>query len=265
MATQRRVGRLLVHEYGDPAQPVLLVLHGITDSGRCWSDLVDRLGSSYRIVAPDALGHGASDRFTAEELAADFMEEMYAATVTVLEDIGPALVLGHSMGGGLAAGLAARLPDLVRAAVLEDPAWWDQPPWGDEEIVLRERVEWARAVTADPQGAIAQCRAEHPDWPESEFGPWAQGKADVDEAFLLSGVAVLSTPWREIAAGIRPPTLVMTGDHEVILDRALLAEVARLNPGLELEVVDGAAHCVRRDRGDAFHAVLDPWLAAHAG
>ena len=57
---------------------------------------------------------------------------------------------------------------------------------------------------------------------------------------------------------------MVTGDHEVILDRAMLDEVARLNPGLEVEVIDGAAHCVRRDRGDAFHAVVDPWLAAHA-
>ena len=58
---------------------------------------------------------------------------------------------------------------------------------------------------------------------------------------------------------------MISGDHEVILDGTMLAEVARLNPGLELEVIAGAAHCVRRDRGDAFHAVLDPWLAAHAG
>lgn len=53
-----RSGPLAVHEYGDPDGPVLLLLHGITDSGRCFADAVERLGSSYRIVAPDALGHG---------------------------------------------------------------------------------------------------------------------------------------------------------------------------------------------------------------
>ena len=254
-----------MHEYGDPAKPVLLVLHGLTDSGQCWTDLVDRLGSSYRIVAPDALAHGGSERFTAEELASDDpIEEMYSATEKLVEDLGQALVLGHSMGGAMAAALAARRPDLVRAVVVEDPAWLDEPPWGDDETVTRQRVDWTRSTTADPHGAIAQCRAEHPDWPESEFGPWAQAKADVDETFLLSGVMVLETPWREIAADIKPPTLVVTGDHEVLLHDGLLAEVARLNPRFEVKVIDGAAHCVRRDRGDAFHAVLDPWLAAHA-
>ncbi len=89
-----------MHEYGDPDAPVLLVLHGITDSGQCWSDLVERLGSTYRIVAPDALGHGASDRFSAEELKSEHPPEaMYDAAAQVLREVGPALVLGHSMGG----------------------------------------------------------------------------------------------------------------------------------------------------------------------
>jgi pimeloyl-ACP methyl ester carboxylesterase len=266
MGSQRRVGRLLVHEYGDPGGPVLLLLHGLVDSGQCFPDLVTRLGSTYRIVAPDALAHGGSDRFTAEELAsADPIEAMYDATGAVLEDIGPALVLGHSMGGAMAAALASRRPDLVRAVVMEDPAWLDESPWGDDEAVSRQSLALTRFATADPDGAIAQCRAENPTWPESEFGPWAQAKAEVDETFLRSGVAVLRTPWRDIATAIETPAMVVTGDREVLLDDALLAEVGRLNPRFDVRVVEGAAHCVRRDRGDAFHAIVDPWLAAHAG
>jgi pimeloyl-ACP methyl ester carboxylesterase len=256
-----------VHEYGDPGQPVLLLLHGLTDSGQCFPDLVTRLGSSYRIVAPDALAHGGSDRFTADELAADDpIKAMYAATEAVLEDIGPALVVGHSMGGAMAATLAARRADLVRAVVMEDPAWLDRTPWGDEDETTHQSQELARFATADPEGAIAQCRAENPTWPESEFGPWAQAKADVDEAFLPSAIAVLTTPWRDIAAAIKTPAMVLTGDDDgVVLKEAVLAEVARLNPRFDLKVVDGAGHCVRRDRGDDFHALVDPWLAGHAG
>lgn len=261
----RRLGPLAVHEYGDPARPVLLVLHGLTDSGRCWVDLVERLGATYRIVAPDALGHGESDRFTPEQLESpDPIEHMYRATETLLEDVGPALVMGHSMGGGLAAALAVRRPDLVRTVVLEDPAWLDESRWGDEAEVTRQRVEEAQSASIDPESAIAQCRVEHPLWPESELGPWAQAKADADLAFLGTGLALLGTPWRELAAAVPPPAMVVTGDGQVVLDAAILAEVERLNPELEIRVVEGAAHCVRRDRGDAFHAVVDPWLAARA-
>jgi lipase len=261
----RRSGPLAVHEYGDPTRPVLLVLHGITDSGPCWADLVERLGSSYRIVAPDSLGHGASERFTPEQLRSEHpAEHMYAPLEDLLGELGPCLVLGHSMGGGLGAALTARRPDLVRAAVLEDPAWSDRSAWGDEEEVTRKRVADAQAVAADPETAIAQCRAEHPAWPESELRPWAQAKADSDLDLLATGSARVGTPWREVVAAITPPTLVVTGDGEVILRPPLLDEVARLNPALEVAVVPGADHCVRRDRGDAFHAVVDPWLAAHA-
>ncbi len=83
--------------------------------------------------------------------------------------------------------------------------------------MARQSRGLARFVTTDPEGAIARCRAENPTWPESEFGPWAQAKADVDEAFLRSAIAVLGTPWRDIAAAIEPPAMVVTGDQEVVL------------------------------------------------
>lgn len=269
MASQRRSGRLIVHEYGDPEAPVLLLLHGITDSGQCWSDLVDRLGSAYRIVAPDALGHGASDRFAPEELAsADPMEPMYAATAHLLREVsspGGVLVAGHSMGGGLAAALAAREPDLVRAVVLEDPAWIDARPRDEADERTRQRMAGAEQTAAGPEAAITKCRQEHPSWPVSELPPWAAAKADVDQAFLRTGRVLVATPWREIASAVRPPTLVVTGDHEVILHGGVLREIAGLgNPALELHVVTDAAHCVRRDQGDAFHATVDPWLAERA-
>ena len=255
-----------MHEYGDPTKPTLLALHGLTDSGPCWADLVERLGSSYRIVAPDALGHGESDRFTPEQLASDDpIEPMYESLETLLAELGPSLLIGHSMGAALGGALAARRPDLVRAAVLEDPGWMDELPWGDPEEVTAERVADARFARDDADAAIEQCRAEHPTWPESELRPWAQAKADADEDFLRAGVALLRTPWREIVSAIRPPTLVVTGDREVILNPVTRGEIAELNPALDVRVVEGAAHCVRRDRGDAFHAVVDPWLAERAG
>ncbi len=154
--TTSLVGRLAVHEYGDQSGPVLVVLHGITDSGECWADLVDRLGSTYRIVAPDALGHGSSERFTADELASDHPPEaMYEAAAAVLREVGPALVLGHSMGGRTAAALAAREPTLVRAVVLEDPAWFDTSPWeSSDEEATRQRVADTMAAAADTAAAV---------------------------------------------------------------------------------------------------------------
>lgn len=238
---------------------MLLVLHGITDSGECWADLVERLGSTYRIVAPDALAHGQSERLTPEQLSAeDPTELLYDAAEALLEEVGPALVMGHSMGGGLAAALTARRPELVCAAVLEDPVWLEPR---EQTGVRTQLVAFIEAMAADEEIALARCRADNPTWPESEYAPWARAKAAVQPEFVRSGAGVLRTPWRAIAAAIRTPTLVITGDREVILGEQTLSEIAALgNPALEVHVVAGAGHGIRREQGDAFHRLVDPWL-----
>jgi len=54
---------LRVHELGRADGPTLVLLHGLSDSGLCWPDAVRRWRHDYRIVAPDARGHGESPRF----------------------------------------------------------------------------------------------------------------------------------------------------------------------------------------------------------
>jgi pimeloyl-ACP methyl ester carboxylesterase len=103
----------------------------------------------------------------------------------------------------------------------------------------------------------------HPTWPKVEFEPWAEAKRETDAAFLALGRRVLSMrdPWPVLAERIRRPTLVVTGTDDTIVSRSRPAIEALRNPAIEIVVVDGAGHCVRRDRGDAFHAVVDPWIA----
>ena len=165
------------------------------------------------------------------------------------------------MGGALGGALAARRPDLVRAAVLEDPGWMDELPWGDPEEVTAERVADAQFASDDADAAIDQCRAEHPTWPESELRPVGAGQGRRRRGLPPRRRRPAPGPVARDRSAIRPPTLVVTGDREVILNPVTRAEIAELNPSLQVHVVEGAAHCVRRDRGDAFHAVVDPWLA----
>ena len=262
---------LTVHELGDAeAAGTLVLLHGLTDSGLCWPDAVRRWGPSYRLFAVDFRGHGTSPRFTRAQLEADPGDVLLADTVGLVEDVveltgSPVVLVGHSMGAGLAGAAAALRPDLVRAAVLEEPAWGIRRDEAEVQRLALERTAWVQEFRDDLSAAMAKGRVENPTWPVAELDPWARAKQQTDSAFLAHGVAWPSTPWDEFARRIAVPTLVVTGDRDVIVDERTRADIAALaNPHLEVAVVPGAGHCVRRDRGEEFHALVDPWLAKAA-
>jgi pimeloyl-ACP methyl ester carboxylesterase len=108
--------RLSYVDFGGPGRP-LLALHGHLEQGLMWADLAAALAPQWRVIAPDQRGHGASDR------TADYTREGYVADLVALLDhldLGPIVVLGHSLGGVNAYQLAARHPELVSALIVED-------------------------------------------------------------------------------------------------------------------------------------------------
>jgi len=94
---ERPWGRQRVWEAGD-GEP-LLAVHGLGGSGRYWQGLADRVGHRYRLIAPDLAGFGSSDK---PDIAYDrdaHLADLGAATPAD----GPVAVVGHSLGGVLAA------------------------------------------------------------------------------------------------------------------------------------------------------------------
>jgi pimeloyl-ACP methyl ester carboxylesterase len=175
----------------------------------------------------------------------------------------PALV-GLSMGGGTAAAVAGTRPDLVRAVVLEDPVLGGGRFSDELAAELAERrVQEKQAALDDPEATLEEGRREHPTWPESEYGPWRDAKLQTDVDVLRDWTTTVLTPWPDVVTAVAVPALVVLGSEGIwsAEDRDRLRQVG--NPKLDIEVVEGAEHCVRRDRPDAFHAVVDPWIAKH--
>ncbi|MEM9621642.1 MAG: alpha/beta hydrolase [Pseudomonadota bacterium] len=140
-----------------PNQPLMLCLHGRFGRGETWLDLMGRYADRFRIVAPDQRGHGFSakprGKYTSEELAQD------AAALLAHLDSGPALVIGHSMGGRIAGYLAALYPHLVSALVI-----LDQTATGPEvaSSLSLDSLPPADAFTADwPLPFSSQAQARH--------------------------------------------------------------------------------------------------------
>ena len=113
--------RLHYYRTGHSDKPAVVLLHGITDSGLCWTPVAHALESDYDVIMVDARGHGKSDAPPSGYATAD-----HAADILGLLDAlaleRPSL-LGHSMGASNAAAAAASAPGRVSCLVLEDPPW----------------------------------------------------------------------------------------------------------------------------------------------
>lgn len=264
---------LTLHRFGRSGEsaPTLLLMHGLTDSGRCWPDAVRRWKKAYRVLAWDARGHGGSERFTKSELAAGIGETMYADAVDLLETlaaegISRPILVGHSMGGGTAAAVGWHRPDLVRALVLEDPALGvhdDYAKGSGPREQAKERVAGDQDIRRKPKRALKRQKRDAPSWPSSEYAPWLDAKLETDTRMLADPVITVATPRLKVASKISVPTLVVTGARAGVVRGEYLTALRDLqNPCLSFEVVKKAGHCVRRDRADGFHAVVDPWLEA---
>lgn len=267
------VAGLNLDDWGGPdGAPALLLLHGLTDSGEGWADAVRRWTPSYRVLAWDARGHGVSPRFTPEQLDSGVAETMVADAIAVLEKLAsdglrePVLV-GHSMGGGTAGVVAGLRPDLVSAVVLEDPALGSDPAETpeDRQRAGQERVRDAQLWREDPEGALAKGMVENPDWPKTEYAGWARSKGQTDLDMLATGQARVLRPWADVAAAIEAPALLVAADDPYLWGDAALDELKAIgNPHVEIHRIPGSGHCVRRSRTENFHALVDPWITAHA-
>lgn len=248
----------------------IVAFHGVSDNGASLADIATRWGEQWRVVLVDSLGHGLSPRFSPQQLQAPFQSALQAAAETVRVEAsqsvdGQVVLFGHSMGGAIAAGVAAAHPQLVRAVVLEDPALLTPTQARSYKENAGELVGALEQMSADQSGAIANlllAKQAYRNWPLSEYGPWAQAKTQVDRDFIATGVVGLAG--REIIKELQVPTLVLTGDGpDVLLGQAGLENLATYaNPHLHTALISGATHCVRRDKSEKFQQAVNSFLTA---
>jgi pimeloyl-ACP methyl ester carboxylesterase len=239
------------------SRPVLVLQHGFSDNGLCWAPVAKALAAAgaaadYDILMPDARGHGRSARVTPGEAidqAADLAGLLRALGVS------RAVVAGHSMGAQIAAELAARFPELVTAIVLEDPPWFAPrlAPAPGAKVEEWPVAVWLRTLRdKSVEEIMADCRLEHPTWPEAYVRPWCQGKKDLDPNF--KPMAGEPSHWETIVPAIRCPALLITADpgEGGIVTPEIARQVQALNPNFKVINFPGVGHHIRFARHDAY-------------
>lgn len=268
-------GRLSYVDEGD-GPPVVLV-HGTPTWSFLWRGLITRLaGAGYRVIAPDHLGFGLSDKPAGAAYTPADHARRLRALLDALDVRGATLVL-HDFGGPI--GLAAMLdrpgmlggPDAITGLVLLNTWGWGLT--GDRRLAVVGRLgasalgrvlclrynaepRWLiPAVFADRRrltpAAHRQYIAPFPD-PDSREGPWALAQA------LLGASAWYDGLWERLQvrseALARVPALLVWGMRDPVFGPAYLSRWRGLLPHAQAAEVADSGHFVQEEAPDVLAA-----------
>jgi len=255
--------------------PVLLLVHGIGDSSESWLPVMAALARHHTVIAPDLLGHGASDK-----PRADYAVAAYANGMRDLLDVlgfDTATLVGHSLGGGVAAQFAYQFPErcerlvlvasggagrdvspLLRLAsapladVFLAPLRWPlaQPLVRTALAVLgrldddlgRDRAHVSRILAGLPDGAA---RAVFTRTLRSVVDWRGQVVTLLDRCYLVDAV----------------PALVVWGDRDGVIPVHHGRQAHEALPASRLEIFAGAGHFPHHDDPDRFVALMRRFVA----
>ena len=262
MAFYRSRGLDLHYEVAG-AGPAVLLVHGFTNFAFVWAPQIAALAySGYRVIVPDLAGHGLSAPVNEDTGVATLAGDM-VALLDVL-GIDRAAVCGLSLGGMVAQQMAVDHPRRVAAMVVADSRADNN---GMQPAVERWIAEFEGP--GGPQGRLAKT---YPLLLNDAFRASASGQATFDLwRLVLSQVAgqSLASIARgmlgfDITAGlpaVDTPTLVISGEQDLLIPPALSRRSAELIRGARFEVIPGAGHISSLDSAAAFNQLLLTFLA----
>ncbi|MBT8085539.1 MAG: alpha/beta hydrolase [Woeseia sp.] len=140
-----------IHEWGETSQPTIIMLHGWGDCGGSFQFTVDALQGDWHVIAPDWRGFGDTSHNDGSYWFPDYLADLDALLDT-LDVTGPCRLVGHSMGGNVAALFAGAFPERVAAFV--NVEGFGLPDSDPEHAPTRLR-KWLEAV---------RTRREHPGY-----------------------------------------------------------------------------------------------------
>ncbi|MEX2241993.1 MAG: 3-oxoadipate enol-lactonase [Burkholderiales bacterium] len=248
--------------HGKEGAPWLVLSHSLACSVRMWDPQIAALKASYRILAHDTRGHGASEApegaYTLEMLADDLKALLDALGVKSPH------YCGLSMGGMIGQTFALKYPGVFKTLILADTtsrypaeAW---PLWQGRIKIAEEKgmaplvqptlerwfTEAFRKSNPEPVAAIARLIASTP----------VAGYAGCCHAIPKIN---LTARLKEIKA----PILVICGDQDPGTPPAMSKEIHDNAPGSRLVMIAQAAHLSNLEQPPAFTRAMREFLAAH--
>jgi len=254
----------------------ILLLHGIAGSSDTWRSLIGPLSSSYRVVAPDLLGHGNSTKPRSDYslgalsvLVRDVLDEL---------GIGRATLVGHSLGGGISMQFVYQHPEYVRRLVLINSGGLGPDVGMPLRLASLPGAELVLPIIADRRLLAPGDRI----WPvlrrlgiESARGEelWRHYKSLSDgptrQAFLRTLRAVVDHRGQAVSALNRLnsrtdfPVMAIWGDRDNLIPVEHAYAAQRVRPDVRLEVLTDVGHFPHAERPIEVAALIDDFMTAH--
>ena len=200
--------------------PHLVLLHGLAGSQAWWQRNLPALSRSFRVTAIELPGFGSS-----HPDARLILDEVPAQLDALLEELGieRAHVIGHSMGGLVAGGLAAEHPQRVDRLVLVDAGFLSlDQSWRHRITGPLRTLPWT-SPTILPVLLRDAVRS----------GPMRMARATVE---------LLRKDWRHKLPAISAPTLVLWGEHDHVCSPRIGEQIVAAVPDARMVVIAGAGH-----------------------
>ncbi|QNK79967.1 alpha/beta fold hydrolase [Nakamurella sp. PAMC28650] len=266
--------------------PPVLMIHGLISDRGTWNVEIAALAGQHRVIAPDLFGHGASVGSDPKHpaLPNDYSLGGHAAALRdLLDELGlrRVVVVGHSLGGGIAMELAYLFPERVSALVLVSsgglgselsPALRAATLPGSEWVLPLIGSDWARYCG---NTALSVMQWIGLPWVSaSTTAAWA-GMATFSDAlkrsaFLATTRSMIGLKGQTISALPRlkqladRPILVIWGGRDRLIPAAHAEAVKELLPHSTIEIFARAGHFPHLDEPDRFHRVLSKFLGRAA-
>lgn len=250
--------------------PALVILHGLTGSHAEFLHLVPELARQAYVYILDLRGHGLSGRRRGAYQIADYERDVAAFLQQVVGQ--PAVVAGHSLGGIVAAWLAAHRPDLVRALFLAEPGFYivQMPRFGRSVFYpyfagLRDYLQGYHANGASLENMIAYVGQtpvdEGRNWLDVAGPEPVRARAvqlhQLDPAVLepvLAGTLLNGAEPDSLLAQIRCPAHLLTAQVALTLQDVDRAKAHMRH--CTHTVVENAGHDIHLDQSEAFNQEL---------
>ncbi|QRK07319.1 alpha/beta fold hydrolase [Archangium violaceum] len=249
-------------EFGS-GRPVIL-LHGISNSGRAWGpQIVPLADAGFRVIVPDHAGHGASGPVNRPWGIQDFTADVVALLAHL--DIGNADVVGLSLGGMVALQLALERPELVGRLVVANSFDTTATPgfrsmaegWAgmfrsEEGPVRRLERTWPMLVN-DAFRASGEGRRTYQVW--HGIAATAHGPS---LAYVSEGIIGFDVTTR--LASLKRETLFIAGEKDAMSPPEVSRRMAETVPHARYAELAEAFHISNVDAAEHFNRLLIPFL-----